>query len=147
VVEALGREQAYASQYRVWRQSQEPLFRRVALAVPRGGLLAFYDLNLNTLQFEPGEWPAGWSAMRGRLLRRLRREPVELEEFYAGPAITECPRFGRGGEEEWLLSEPDVAYLRQKTFPELLDRYLADAGRLDYDAEVVETARPSEVIY
>src|SRR5215472_15705656 len=41
LVEALGREQAYASQYRVWSQSQEPLFRRIALAVPRDGLLAF----------------------------------------------------------------------------------------------------------
>ena len=147
LVEALGREQAYASQYRVWSQSQEPLFRRVALAVPRDGLLAFYDLNLNTLQFEPAEWPADWTTMRDRLLRRLRREPVGLEGFATGPAITECPRFGRGGEEEWLLAEPDVAYLRQKTFPELLNRYLADSGKLDYDAEVVEAARPSEVIY
>ena len=147
LVEALGREQAYAAQYRVWSQSQEPLFRRIALAVPRDGLADFYDLNLNTLQFEPAEWPADWTTMRDRLLRRLRREPVGLEEFATGPAITECPRFGRGGEEEWLLAEPDVAYLRQKTFPELLNRYLADSGKLDYDAEVVEAARPSEVIY
>jgi signal transduction histidine kinase len=147
LVDTLGREQAYASQYRLWRQSHEPLFRRVALAVLHDESIAFYGLDLETARFAPGEWPADWGAMRDRLLRRLRREPAGLEELAAGPAITECPRLGPGGEQEWLLAEPDLVYLRQKTFPELLDRYLADSGKLDYDAEVVEAARPSQVIY
>src|SRR5215472_13934581 len=34
LVESVGREQAYASQYRLWRQSHEGLFGRLALAVP-----------------------------------------------------------------------------------------------------------------
>jgi signal transduction histidine kinase len=147
LVDALGREQAYASQYRLWRQSHEPLFRRVALAVPRDGSLAFFDLDMETMRFGPGEWPVDWSAVRERLQRRLDRERRGFEGVSAGPAIMECPRFGPEGEQEWLLAEPDVAYLRQKTFPELLDRYLADSGKLDYDAEVVEAARPSHVIY
>ena len=147
LVDALGREQAYASQYRLWRRSHEPLFRRVALAVPRDESLAFYGLDLETMRFAPGEWPADWSNMHDRLLRRVRREPAGIEELPAGPAITGCPRFGPGGEQEWLLAEPDLAYLRQKTFPELVERYLADSGKLDYDAEVVEAARPSQVIY
>jgi signal transduction histidine kinase len=147
LVDALGREQAYASQYRMWRQAHEPLFRHVVLAVPGERSLAFYDLDLETMRFAPGEWPADWGAMRERLVRRLRREPASLEELAAGPAITECPRFGPGGEQEWLLAEPDLVYLRQNTFPELLDRYLADSGKLDYDAEVVDAARPSQVIY
>jgi signal transduction histidine kinase len=147
LVDALGREQAYASQYRLWRQSHEPLFRRVALAVPSDRSLAFFDLDMETMRFGPGEWPADWSAVRERLQRRLYRERRGFEGASAGPAIMECPRFGPEGEQEWLLAEPDVAYLRRKTFPELLDRYLADSGKLDYDTEVVEAARPSHVIY
>ena len=147
LVEALGKERAYASQYQLWREFHEPLFRRVALAILRDGSLAFYELDLGTTRFAPGEWPPEWSATRERLLRRLNRERGGFEELSVGPSVTECPRFDSGGEQEWLLAEPDVRYLRQKTFPELLERYLADSGKLDYDAEIVEAGRPSQVIY
>jgi signal transduction histidine kinase len=147
LVEALGKEQAYAAQYQLWKESHEPLFRRVALAVPRDGSLEFYLLDLGAARFAPGEWPPEWSPTRERLLRRLNRERGGFEELAGAPAVVECPRFGPDGEQEWLLAEPDVAYLRQKTFPEILERYLSDSGKLEYDAEIVEAGRPSEVVY
>ena len=67
------------------------------------------------------------------------------------------PRFGphggdasngrRPAEQEWLLIDLDVDYVRGTLLPAMLNRYLGDSGRLDYDAEVVVNGNPSQQIY
>jgi signal transduction histidine kinase len=70
------------------------------------------------------------------------------------------PRFGRmdGGndpgpprarEQEWLLLELNLDYVRDAMLPELLQRHLGGggAGKMDYQAEVVANSDPSKVIF
>jgi signal transduction histidine kinase len=67
--------------------------------------------------------------------------------------LFELPRFGSGregdrsGEQEWLVLELNLDYMRGVLLPEMLARYLGDAGKLDYDAEVVANGIPSISIY
>jgi signal transduction histidine kinase len=146
-----GPETAYANQYRRWRETHEPLFRRIALAVPADGSLDLYSLDLDSAQFTEANWPPDWSGLRDTLNARLMGEPVrpfvqresaliELPRF--GPAIDE---FGGPGfqEQDWLIVELNLDYLRGTMLPELLYRYLGK----DYDAEVVVAGNPSVVIY
>lgn len=157
--EALGSQQAYATRYAQWKQSHDRMFSRIAVAVPREDSLALLNLNIETARFTPADWPAEWNAVRGQLLARWmhrRFDPWTPE----APNIITVPRFGdppgmekRGPaagprEREWLILELNVAYVRGTMLPELLHRYLADAsGRLDYDAEVVERAHPSTIVF
>ena len=71
-VDSIGREAAYSARYALWRQTHEPLFRRIALAVPQGERLALYNLNLENARFSAAAWPAEWSGIESRLRRRLR---------------------------------------------------------------------------
>ena len=55
--------------------------------------------------------------------------------------VFELPRFSRAphsrpGEQDWLMVEPDLEYLRAVLLPELMRRYLGRSGRIDYDAVV-----------
>src|SRR5215469_14810573 len=49
--EQSGREAVYSKQYRQWKETQEPLFRRIALVVPEFGTLSLYMLDLDSAQF------------------------------------------------------------------------------------------------
>jgi signal transduction histidine kinase len=149
-VDQLGKE-AYSAQYLRWKQTHEPLFRRIALAVPQGERLALYQLDLETGAFSAAAWPAEWSGMESRLMQRLRREPVGLSDALQETVLLEVPRFGSGptggGEQDWLILELDVGYARQHMLPDLLARHLGSGGKLEYDAEVVANRDPSMVIY
>ena len=70
------------------------------------------------------------------------------------------PRFGRMNdgnipgpqrprEQEWLLLELNLNYVRDAMLPELLQRHLGGGvpGKMDYQAEVVANADPSRVIF
>src|SRR5438132_2904871 len=50
-VDGIGREAAYSARYVMWRQTHEPLFQRIALAVPQGERLALYNLSLENTRF------------------------------------------------------------------------------------------------
>jgi hypothetical protein len=50
-VDKLGREAAYSAQYLRWKQTNEPLFRHIALAVPQGERLELHNLDLETARF------------------------------------------------------------------------------------------------
>jgi signal transduction histidine kinase len=146
-----GPETAYANQYRRWKETHEPLFRRISLAVPADGSLDLYALDLDSAQFTPANWPPDWSNLKDALNARLLGDPVrpftqresaviELPRF--GPAIDE---FGGPGfqEQDWLIVELNLDYLRSTMLPELLYRYLGK----DYDAEILVSSDPSVVIY
>ena len=148
-IEESGREAAYASRHERWREAgrHEQLFRAVALAVPENGSLKLWKLDGARRTFEIAEWPAGWEETRERLLARLAGAPMQFRPDET--ALIELPRFGRPGppgraEQEWLILEVDIDYVRGTLLPELIARHL---GGQTYEAEVRERANPSRVIY
>ena len=146
-VEQLGREGAYSAQYLRWKAQTVPVFRRIGLAVPRGEVLKFFNLDLETARFAAAAWPSELSGIESRLLRRLHEEPAGPPEIQE-PLVLETPRFSPGGpEQEWLLLEVDPIYIQQHLLPDLLARELGVDGKLEYDAQIVDSRDPSVVIY
>ncbi len=153
-IDAVGREAAYSARYVRWKESHLRVFHRVALAIPETNSIRLLSLDLDTAQFTPIDWPAEWSAMRERLMQRLQGFHGPGSAITEGAPVFELPRFaseepGRGSarEQEWLLVEVNLDYVRNTLLPELVLRYLGDAGRLDYDVEVVEKDEPGTLIY
>ena len=172
-VEALGRERAYAAQYLQWKQSHDRMFSRIALAAPQDGALILSNLDLETGQLSPADWPASWAGMRDRLTARMSggfgRGAFGPGGFgtMSRPSqdamLIDLPRFGgprsdepgtdrgpgppRRAEQEWLLIEPNLDYVRGSMLPELLRRHLGGGGKLDYQVAVVAANNPSQVIF
>src|SRR5262249_23250678 len=76
------------------------------------------------------------------------------------PALIDLPRFGRGEgreggprwgerprEQQWLLLELDLDYVRSSLLPGLLERHLGSGERLDYDIKIAVKEDPSTLIY
>ncbi|MEO8130384.1 MAG: hypothetical protein ABI822_25010, partial [Bryobacteraceae bacterium] len=154
-VETAGREGAYSAQYLRWKESHERVFQHLALAVPDGDGLQLLTLNMDTAQFSRIDWPTDWLPMRDRLMQRMEGRGGLGQILPQGPVLLELPRFGaaepgrggRGREQEWLLLELNLDYTRRMLLPELLQRNLSEAGKIDYDAEVVESTEPATLIY
>jgi signal transduction histidine kinase len=159
-------EGAYAIRYAKWRGSSHynGMFRRIALAVPEGDSLSFRNLDLDKGTFGPGEWPAAWSGLKDRLTARLSGDAHhELPGSPFGSPVAEeltlidLPRFARSEdgppwgnrrrEEQWLLLELDVDYVRAALLPGLLQRHLGGGEKLDYQVEITARDNPSNVIY
>ncbi|PYU76227.1 MAG: hypothetical protein DMG49_01810 [Acidobacteria bacterium] len=155
-MENSGRDQAYLAQYRHAPESGHQVVRRIALAVPKNGDLILLFPDSDNRQFLPARWPAEWREMKERLAARLKGQPVEAE--HPRPAsLVEFPRFGiakgarprqeRAQEQEWLILELNLDYLRSTLLPAMLSRYLGDTGKADYDAEAVDKRNPSISVY
>jgi signal transduction histidine kinase len=155
LVERAGPVQAYAERYAAWRQSHKEVFRLIALAIPGKEALSFYSLDLETGNFQSSDWPPDWGSMRERLTARAAGEPPRPPDG-RDPALLEVPRFAPGSgrpmepggrrELEWLMVELDPKYVRAR-LPELLDRYLEQDGKLDFDAAVVPAGAPAAAIF
>jgi signal transduction histidine kinase len=159
-----GREAAYSARYQRWKETHEKIFRRMALAVPTGNAIDLLMLNPETVLYSRAEWPAEWSSLRDILTERRRGSPVHPSTV-ANPLLFEFPRFSpppgqrsgrpgppmpgfRGGpEQDWLILELDPDRLSANVFPEFLSRHLGTAGKLGYDAQVVDANDPSVVLY
>jgi signal transduction histidine kinase len=152
--EELGLEKAYANRYAQWRQSHDRIFSRIALAIPHDSGLDLASLDREKGEFSPVAWPDEWSAARQELMARLNHTGLVA----AGPSnVIMLPQFGGGRglsgpgpgphEQGWLVVEVNLDYVRGTMLPELLHRYLAAGGKLDYQAEVVESVNPSKVIF
>src|SRR5262249_30695139 len=109
-------------------------------------------LDFHTQRFSPAEWPETWGGLREGMNERVsggRSRPMPV----AGPLTFEFPRFGQGadgrpaGEQEWLIVELDPDVVRSSVVPELLNRYLSENGRVQYDASIVGASDPGFVIY
>jgi signal transduction histidine kinase len=150
-VDQLGREAAYATKYQLWKDSHEPLFQRIALAIPDSPSPRLLLLDPATGQFSPADWPPDWTSIRDRLTFRFADGPGPRDGRH--PTILELPRFPRPPdapgmrEPEWLLLELNLDFMRATFLPQLLNRYLAPGGRLDYDAEIVAAGDPPILIY
>jgi signal transduction histidine kinase len=141
---------AYAARYDNWKQSNPPVFRRLALAVRKNEDIALWTLDLQTSEFHATPWPDEWHSEYARLLARGNRGPFDRGQ---SSSLIELPRFARGPREgpspadTWLLAELSPDYLDNVLLPELLNRYLGDNGKLNYDVEITSVGDPSNVIY
>lgn len=151
-IEVQGRETAYSLRWQEWhkRSSRNELFTRVALVVPQDGELQLerLDQTNGTFTFQP--WPEEWADLRQNMLSRWADRSRGPRSSH--PYLIELPRFGSPGgyrpvEQEWLLLEVNVSYVRTAMFPELLRRHLTPVGIVDFEAEVFVTGQPSELIY
>jgi len=161
-IEKLGREEAYLEQYRRAVESHGQVIARVALAVPRGESVDLLMVDTNLGRFVPADWPADWRGMQGHVSSRWRGGPFDTHGT-ENTALVELPRFGvesssevRSGrlgelprmrEQEWLILQLNLAYIRDTILPGMIQRYLGDSGKLDYDAKVVVSGSPWEEIY
>ena len=148
-IEQAGAERAYSDRYLLFRESHEPLFRRIGLVLPGRDSVDLLLADPATGKFVRSAWPADWAPIRDRILARREGGPPGPMPEYAG--VIELPRFapfggepGPGGQER-LLVEPDLDYMSRTLIPVYLNRYLGNDGHLDYDAEVV--AGPAGAIY
>ena len=157
-IDELGREKAYALRYSQWKDSHDRVFSRIALAAPEDGSLALFNLDLDTAQFSPGDWPPAWAGMRDQLIARLNGRGPFGPRTPGDSTLIDLPRFGgppdrnepgppRPREQEWLLVELNLDYVRSALLPDLLYRHLGGGGKLQYRAQVVSNADPSQVIF
>jgi signal transduction histidine kinase len=156
-VEREGSE-AYWARVAQWRERREPVFSRIALAIPNGN-----DLELKMVgaqSFENSGWPPEWLSLKqwllGRLDMALNRSGLSAEPASLG--VLEIPHFGRPkngealAEQEWLLLELDRKWVDGTLVPELLARHL---GAGSFDAAIFANAagpgpadrRTREVVY
>jgi signal transduction histidine kinase len=154
-VEAAGREEAYSKRYQRWRNSaRHGLFADIVVAVPAEGDVRLNRIDQTTGRFSPAEWPSSWQTMRERLRARLyRRGPppspaddsnlIEVPRFAVPSSLNERTR----PEQDWLILEVNVNYVRATMLPALLGAHLASGDALAYDAEVFVRSDPSQVIY
>jgi signal transduction histidine kinase len=153
-VHEMGREQAFAARFERWRNltRHTELFRTIGVAVPDGDNLELRILDRGSGTFVAAEWPAGWAQMRRQLLARLQRTgPPPLPDY---STLFEVPRFGgsprpgeRRGEQDWLIVDLNVDYVRTTLLPRLLAMHLGPTVTSDYDVEVFTGVDPSNVIY
>jgi signal transduction histidine kinase len=150
-IQRFGRDLAYLSQYRNRKESGDHVVRRMAVAVPDKLDLVLLFPDATGTHLVPGNWPPEWDAMRKSLIVRLRGGPAPLNQ---SSTLVEFPRFGtdtrsgpRSVEQEWLLLDLDADHIGQTLLSEMLNRYLGQNGKLEYDAEVVARANPAVTIY
>jgi signal transduction histidine kinase len=151
-VQKLGRDEAYLSQFRQRKQGGDRVVRRIAIAVPQNLDLILFFPEESGKRLVRGEWPREWNAMHDSLMVRLRGGPAPLSQ---SSTLVEFPRFGtensssgpRSIEQDWLLLDLDADFIGQSLVPEMLNRYLGQTGKLEYDAEVISKADPTFSIY
>src|ERR1700736_5789236 len=150
-IQKLGRDMAYLSQYRNRKESGDHVVRRMAVAVPDKLDLVLLFPDATGRHLVPGKWPPEWDAMRKSLIVRLRGGPPPLNQ---SSTLVEFPRFGTGMrsgprsvEQEWLLLDLDADHIGRTLLSEMLNRYLGQSGKLEYDADVVARANPAITIY
>ena len=151
-IEKLGRDAAYLARYRARKDAGDRVVKRIALAVPENFdlILLVPDHTGTRLLRQP--WPVAWAMMQKSLLTRLRGGPAPLNQ---SATLVEFPRFAgtsdsseRGAyEQEWLLVDLDPDFIGRSLAPVMLQRYLGETGKMEYDAEIVSSADSSVTIY
>jgi len=153
-------ESAIAARWPAWRRDgrQTGVFRRVAIAEPRGATVVLRGLDLDRGVFREIDWPPGWDALRSRLesgflpqRRQGRGGPgppgyqegtvFEVDAFRPPPLGGGPPPPGPMYASA-LLVELDLEYLRAA-----IKRRLGTGGLLDYQVEILAAANPPRVIY
>ncbi|HTQ54811.1 MAG TPA: HAMP domain-containing sensor histidine kinase [Bryobacteraceae bacterium] len=124
-------------------------FRRSGVAWEENGKLRLALRDAGTGMLATAEWPAEWNGTRESLAERKRRGDGPGRPPALDPRLVVLPRLARPGEARggpeggWVLLEPDTEYLRGTVVPQLVQRYLAVDGRLEYQAAVIENGAPA----
>jgi len=164
--DAQSAEAAIAARWPDWKRNgrQTAIFRRVAVASPRDGVVVLHSLDLDRGVFSQSDWPPEWANFRTRLESRLSAQSQQGRGFRGPPpgedgTVFELDfrgePFGRGGplapgprQTGALIVELDLNYLRSVLLPDALKQHLGGAGILDdYQAEVVALTNPPAVVY
>jgi signal transduction histidine kinase len=154
-IDSKGREGAYIARYERWQSAarHDRLFSAIAIAIPKNGDVALKILDFETSRLFSAKWPEAWRGLHNQLLIRLRHAgppPMPAPESN----LIEVPRFkpsdlpGRPRvEQDWLIVELNVDYVRGVLLPALLASELHSGGALEYDTEVFTRGDMSRVIF
>src|SRR5438477_2772631 len=172
-IEQKGSRQAYLDRYEHAGNATKKFFNRVAIAVPENsatlgkgnrptgenGEIDLLLLDGKQNHFRKADWPLGWATLREGLSARLAGRPPAPEQ-YRPEGVIEFPRLAANDtdknvrehqeparEQEWLILEFDRDYLRNALLPQLLQRYLGEAGQPQYSVVVSETADAWQELY
>ncbi len=157
-------EAAIAARFEQWKSSgrNNQIFARIAIAEPAKGSLALRLFDPAWGAFETAEWPAEWAEVKAITGKMARWQggpggpggPAGSDSAAEGGAVFELPLFssvraapfGRH-EVGWAIFELNLPYLRGTLFPDLVQRYVAAGGALEYQVEIVSKAPQPAIIY
>ena len=155
-------ETAMIARYEQWRAAARhgPIFQQIAIAESAKGQLILRTLDPAGSAFRTEKWPENWAWLRARV--------EKMEQGLAGPGgppsfdsspdnegtVFELPLlttarpvpFARR-EIAWSIFELNLPYLRDVLLPELVQRYVAAGGSLEYQVEVMTRTSTPIVIY
>lgn len=154
--EKKGKEEAYLERYRRERTAQQDIVMFIALAVPKDNDVLLFVPDAQGNQLVQTRWPPGWGNLHTELLSRANGGPPALA-LPQIPTLRDVPHFGREEEgrlgrtivreQNWLVLELNDASITRTLVPEMLNRYLSESGKLDYDADVVLNQAPFTQLY
>lgn len=157
----------YADRYARWSSSASfrDLIRRIYVASPDDQqTLRLTALDAEHGRFVPVEWPQQLEPLHSRLessLSALERRPrpapdapgfenvpalvaAQIQPTPAGLSRTDRPRRAVVG---FAIAELNMDVLWQRLVPDLVQRYFAGAGGLDYQVEIVSGVDPQKVLF
>jgi signal transduction histidine kinase len=155
-------EAAIVARYEQWKSGarHSQIFQRIAIAEPEKGKLVLRVMDPSQGAFRIEAWPQEWAPVKERLER--------IEQWQGGPGgpppfdgaadgegtVFQLPLFSNTrpapfGRREigWSVFELNLAYLRNSLLPEVVQRYVAAGGNLDYQVEIVTRTSQPVVIY
>ncbi len=130
---------AHAIAFRRW-QRLEPrtqLFSRIAIATPRPEGISLAQLNQETGETNPMEWPPDWQALREgfeerRTMGRRPQRPAPESLLHEFPIFEP----GTRNEIEWMIFEFDPKVLWDDYWPSQIRTNLNPGDQPDYDVMV-----------
>jgi signal transduction histidine kinase len=126
-------------------------------------------LNRKTGAFEQVEWPVRFAALKARLEtevaadrprnamfadavdREIPAVAAPIFHFAPPPPDSGPPRrgrfFRRPSIRGWAIAELDMDWIEKQLLPELVERYFAGAGGLDYQVGIVDPEHPERLVF
>ena len=120
-----GRDVAWSDRWRRWKKAHPDLLIQAGIVTADGGssdVGGYFGFDPQSGKISPAERP-----------------------HRSSPAVLELPAMDR--DHDLLVVELNLNSIRTSLLPELLNQYVASAGTLDYDIEVVTATRPAYLIY
>lgn len=161
----------YSERFHQWKAnaSHPRLVRHFYLTSGEDGVSALWMLDPSSGSFSAMPWPALLSALRGRLAAwppssgfrsgPPLADPVAVEETWpllVTPRLTvqpgspgpPGPPFARPRPPSgWSIVELDSDYIATDYLPELVRKYLAEGGNLDYRVQVITRTAPARIVF
>jgi signal transduction histidine kinase len=131
---------------------EHPIFRRVAVAVPQPkGEIFLHEINRETGELTPIEWPADWRPLRNQFLDRIKGVAMRGPLVDPASALLEVPIFDdsedRRREREWMVYEVDLDYVKTVWLPSLAKTYLGSGTGGDFNLLIHARDNQSQLIY